>query len=321
MAYYSSLFKKDDVRITQKYSSSHKGIDLSRGVVRSPIYFPNKAISGEVVSIISEYDYLGVHYKNAPIILIKHKDGSGSRYIHSYPEDVKVKVGDKVVAGQQICCTGNSGHSKGDHLHFEWLSNWNDLRTRIDPYNFVINDNMQTFKIGDKIKFTGIQYIRTGSGEDHKIIRNSIVGETATIKDGPRESGGYTWYDCIFSNGSTGWVADVKKFVLDNTPIQDPVIPPEQTECEKEVERLKAENRGLTNELTAFLKDSLKERDKEIKELQVSFDTLKIERDRLEKEKLEIQEQFDKYKQENESNSFVNFFVKIIDFVKGKIVK
>jgi len=324
MAYYSSLFKKDDVRITQKYSSSHKGIDLSRGVVRSPIYFPNKAISGEVVSIISEYDYLGVHYKNAPIILIKHKDGSGSRYIHSYPEDVKVKVGDKVVAGQQICCTGNSGHSKGDHLHFEWLSNWNDLRTRIDPYNFVINDNMQTFKIGDKIKFTGIQYIRTGSGEDHKIIRNSIVGETATIKDGPRESGGYTWYDCIFSNGSTGWVADVKKFVLDNTPIQDPVIPPEQTECEKEVERLKAENRGLTNELTAFLKDSLKERDKEIKELQVSFDTLKIERDRLEKEKLEIQEQFDKYKQENNSsfvNPFVKVFDKIIDFIKRKVVK
>ena len=144
MAYYSSLFKKGDVRITQKYSSSHRGLDLSRGVVRSPVYFPNKAISGEVVSIISEYDYLGVHYKNAPIILIKHKDGSGSRYIHSYPEDVKVKVGDKVVAGQQICCTGNTGHSFGDHLHFEWLSNWNDLRTRVDPYNFIINFNYPT---------------------------------------------------------------------------------------------------------------------------------------------------------------------------------
>ena len=77
----------------------------------------------------------------------------------------------------------------------------------------------------------------------------------------------------------------------------------------------------LQKDRVAFLEDSLKERDKEIKELQVSFDTLKIERDRLEKEKLETQEQFDKYKQENESNSFVNFFVKIIDFVKGKIVK
>lgn len=341
MAYYSSLFKKDDVRITQKYSSSHKGIDLSRGVVRSPIYFPNKAISGEVVSIISEYDYLGVHYKNAPIILIKHKDGSGSRYIHSYPEDVKVKVGDKVVAGQQICCTGNTGHSFGDHLHFEWLSNWSDLRTRIDPFNFVINDDMETFKIGDKIRFTGVQNIRSGSGTEYKVLRDSVVGETATIKDGPRESGGYTWYDCIFSNGSTGWVADVKKFVLDNTPVQDPVIPPEQTECEKEVERLKAENEGLVEDLGAckstigvlenelelqkdrvgFLEGNLKERDKEIKELQVSFDTLKTERDRLEKEKLEIQEQFNKYKQENNSNPFVKVFDKIIDFIKRKVIK
>lgn len=341
MAYYSSLFKKEDVRITQKYSSSHRGLDLSRGVVRSPIYFPNKAISGEVVSIISEYDYLGVHYKNAPIILIKHKNGSGSRYIHSYPQDVKVKVGDKVVAGQQICCTGNAGHSFGDHLHFEWLSNWNDLRTRIDPFNFVINDNMQTFKIGDKIKFTGVQHIREGSGIKYKVLRDSIVGEIATIKDGVRVADGYNWYDCIFSNGSTGWVADVKKFVLDDTTVQDPVIPPEQTECEKEVERLKIENRGLSDQLgglksqveglgnelelqkdrVAFLEASIKEREDEIKELQASFDTLKIERDRIEKEKLDLQEDFDKYKQENEKNCFIQIFDKIIDFIKKRVIK
>ena len=337
---YTSLFKKDDVRITTPFSSTHKGIDLSRGVVEQPIYLPNRAVSGTVWKILPSYTKNGVEYKDAPIIYIKHKDGSGSRYIHSHPKDVKVKVGDTVVAGQQICCTGNSGHSHGDHLHFEWLTKWDDLNTRVDPTSYVMNDNKATFKVGDKIKFIGIQYVRTGSGEDHKIIRNSIVGETATIKDGPRESGGYTWYDCIFSNGSTGWVADVKKFVLDNTPTQDPVIPPEQTECEKEVERLKTENKGLSDELATlksqveklendlklqkdrvgFLEGSLKERDEEIKELESSFDTLKKEKDRLEKEKLEIQEQFDKYKQENNS-SFVNPFVKIIDFVKGKIVK
>jgi len=338
---YTSLFKKDDVRITTPFSSTHKGIDLSRGVVEQPIYLPNRAVSGTVWKILSKYTSGGVYYKDAPIIYIKHKDGSGSRYIHSYPKNVKVKVGDTVVAGQQICCTGNAGHSHGDHLHFEWLSNWSDLRTRIDPFNFVINDDMETFKIGDKIRFTGVQNIRSGSGTEYKVLRDSVVGETATIKDGPRESGGYTWYDCIFSNGSTGWVADVKKFVLDNTPTQDPVIPPEQTECEKEVERLKTENKGLTNELTAlksqveklenelklqkdrvgFLEGSLKERDEEIKKLEDGFNTLKIEKDRIEKEKLETQEQFDKYKQENESNSFVNFFVKIIDFIKRKVVK
>ena len=137
---YTSLFKKDDVRITTPFSSSHKGLDLSRGVVEQPIYLPNRAISGTVWKILPGYTKNGVEYKDAPIIYIKHKDGSGSRYIHSYPKNVKVKVGDTVVAGQQICCTGNSGHSHGDHLHFEWLTKWDDLNTRVDPAPYVIND-------------------------------------------------------------------------------------------------------------------------------------------------------------------------------------
>jgi len=141
---YTSLFKKDDVKITTPFSSSHKGLDLSRGVVGQPIYLPNRAVSGTVWKILPSYTKNGVEYKDAPIIYVKHKDGSGSRYIHSYPKDVKVKVGDTVVAGQQICCTGNSGHSHGDHLHFEWLTKWDDLNTRVDPAPYVINDKTQT---------------------------------------------------------------------------------------------------------------------------------------------------------------------------------
>ena len=97
---YTSLFKKDDVRVTQAFSSSHKGIDLSRGVVRQPIYLPNKAVSGTVWKILPSYSTGGVYYPDSPIIYIKHADGSGSRYIHSYPKDVKVKVGDTVLFGK-----------------------------------------------------------------------------------------------------------------------------------------------------------------------------------------------------------------------------
>lgn len=139
---YTSLFKKDDVRITQAFSSTHKGLDLSRGVVEQPIYLPNKAVSGTVWKILPSYSTGGVNYPNAPIIYVRHKDDSGSRYIHSYPKNVKVKVGDTVVAGQQICCTGNSGHSFGDHLHFEWLTKWDDLNSRVNPAPFVMNDTV-----------------------------------------------------------------------------------------------------------------------------------------------------------------------------------
>lgn len=139
---YTSLFKRDDVRITQAFSSTHKGLDLSRGVVEQPIYLPNKAINGYVWKILPGYYYGGKYYADSPIIYIKHKDGSGSRYLHSYTKNVKVKVGDTIQAGTQVCCTGNSGYSFGDHLHFEWLTKWDDLNTRADPAPYVINDKI-----------------------------------------------------------------------------------------------------------------------------------------------------------------------------------
>lgn len=144
--YYTSLFKEEDVRITNKFSATHKGLDLSRGVVETPIYFPNKGVEGTVWKILKGYTVNGKYYDNAPIIYIRHKDGSGSRYIHSYPKNIKVTVGMKVKPGQQICCTGNSGYSFGDHIHFEWLKKWDDLNSRIDPTPFVINDRVSAPK-------------------------------------------------------------------------------------------------------------------------------------------------------------------------------
>jgi hypothetical protein len=308
---YTSLFKKDDVRITTPFSSSHKGIDLSRGVVRQPVYLPNRAVSGTVWKILPSYTKNGVEYKDAPIIYIKHKDGSGSRYIHSYPKDVKVKVGDTVVAGQQICCTGNSGHSHGDHLHFEWLTKWDDLNTRVDPTPYVMNDKEATFKVGDKIIFTGVQNIRKGAGDKFDDVGDTKIGQTATIKGGPRTSQNkqfgkgknddYIWWDMDFGGG-TGWVADVGKFEIYKEPEIPPVMPtptppttpsdiPNCDEYIKQVNILKEENKRLTealgtlkgtlegkegelktaNDRVKFLEDTLLQREKELKSLDEDY--------------------------------------------------
>jgi len=294
-------------------------------------------VAGTVITMNVDVNVVGINSTEDWIKVTPVGSNYKIVFVHTYQFSKGL-----VKAGNAICKVAPKSVTGYDpHLHIdEWSNRGLKIRDLILNGDF----NMVTFKIGDKIKFIGVQNIRSGSGTEYKILRDSVVGEVATIKDGPRESDNYTWYDCIFNNGSTGWVADVKKFVLDNTPVQDPVIPPEQTECEKEVERLKTENKGLTNELTAlksqveklenelklqkdrvaFLEGSLKERDEEIKELESSFDTLKKEKDRLEKEKLEIQEQFDKYKQENNSsfvNPFVKVFDKIIDFIKRKVVK
>lgn len=295
---YTSLFKKDDVRVTQTFSSTHKGLDLSRGVVEQPIYLPKKAVEGYVWKILSGYSYGGKYYANSPIIYIKHKDGSGSRYIHSYTKNVKVKVGDTLKAGDQICATGNSGYSFGDHLHFEWLTKWDDLNTRVDPAPYVIKDNQATFKIGDKVVFTAVQNIRTGSGTNYEVQRQTTIGEKATIKDGPRNQYGYVWFDMVFGNGSTGWVAEVDKFEL--APVEPPQ-PPQQTECEKEVNRLTEVNKGLTEALAAsqstlkvseervgFLEGTLAIRDKELKDLEGDYQRVFEERNNFEKQYLEV---------------------------------
>ena len=49
-------------------------------------------------------------------VTIKHPDGYDISYLHMWPEDVIVNVGDEVTAGQPIGATGNSGPSGGCHL-------------------------------------------------------------------------------------------------------------------------------------------------------------------------------------------------------------
>jgi Peptidase family M23 len=53
------------------------------------------------------------------IVSIKHADGLISTYWHMRNEDILVKEGDTVTAGQRIGTMGNEGQSNGVHLHFE----------------------------------------------------------------------------------------------------------------------------------------------------------------------------------------------------------
>ncbi|GHA96044.1 M23 family metallopeptidase [Streptomyces termitum] len=57
----------------------------------------------------------GPAYGNA--IVVKHANGRYSQYAHL--SKIKVRIGQKVAAGQQIALSGNTGNSSGPHLHFE----------------------------------------------------------------------------------------------------------------------------------------------------------------------------------------------------------
>lgn len=102
-------------------SSFHKGIDIS-GNYGDNVYAYKY---GKVIS--SGYNSGG--YGN--MILIKHEDGSSTRYAHL--SSVLVSVGDIVYGGQTIGRVGSTGISTGNHLHFEVLINGSN----VNPYNYI----------------------------------------------------------------------------------------------------------------------------------------------------------------------------------------
>lgn len=273
---YSSLFKRD-VRITQAYKGvNHKGLDMSTGAVRTPVYLPNKAVEGYVWEILKGYSYNGKYYANSPIIYIRHKDGSGSRYIHSYPEDVKVKVGDTIKAGIQVCCTGNSGYSKGDHLHFEWLKTWNDMNSHTDPAPFVMDDNIKLLGVGERLEFLKVMNIRNDKYEDIGDVAIGAVGEIVGIAD---YKDGYQYYKVRFDD-ITGLVADTNYNIISDKQVTklngDKAVSNEDlikqlNELNEKI--IKLEN--LVNELSLELDN----KDSKIDKLQKTIDTLNIELD------------------------------------------
>jgi murein DD-endopeptidase MepM/ murein hydrolase activator NlpD len=70
-------------------------------------------------------------------IRIAHSDGTMAVYAHLQMESARVAVGDHVHAGQTIALSGNTGYTRGPHLHF------------------VVQQNVEMDLIAVPFKFTG----------------------------------------------------------------------------------------------------------------------------------------------------------------------
>lgn len=58
-------------------------------------------------------------FKNeSNFVIIEHNDGTFAEYAHLSKDGVLVRVGQKVMEGQLIGLSGNTGYSSGPHLHF-----------------------------------------------------------------------------------------------------------------------------------------------------------------------------------------------------------
>jgi murein DD-endopeptidase MepM/ murein hydrolase activator NlpD len=71
---------------------------------------------------------------DANIVRILHDDGTFAIYAHLNLNSVRVRPGERVVRGQYIADSGNTGFSSGPHLHFVIVRNHN---LRMDSVPFV----------------------------------------------------------------------------------------------------------------------------------------------------------------------------------------
>jgi murein DD-endopeptidase MepM/ murein hydrolase activator NlpD len=78
----------------------------------------------------------------ANFIVVMHDDGTTGEYYHLQQDGSLVEVGDKVIAGQQIGLSGNTGHTTMPHLHFAVYRATNRARPQSIPVNFISADGV-----------------------------------------------------------------------------------------------------------------------------------------------------------------------------------
>ncbi|MDB6110664.1 MAG: hypothetical protein JWR69_2414 [Pedosphaera sp.] len=134
-------------RVTQGYHGrfSHTGADeyaidwqMASG---TPVY---AARGGVVVGVKSDSDVGGPDRKyesSANYILIQHTDGTIGIYAHLMKGGSKVKVWDKVEAGQWIGLSGDTGFTSGPHLHFSVFMAKSGRERLSVPVKFKTADN------------------------------------------------------------------------------------------------------------------------------------------------------------------------------------
>jgi hypothetical protein len=84
----------------------------------------------------SVFTELGIASVDGNHVVIDHGNGLYSFYAHLQKGSVKVKVGDKVQAGDELGLLGNTGNSSGPHMHFHIMNGPSPLGSEGVPYVF-----------------------------------------------------------------------------------------------------------------------------------------------------------------------------------------
>ncbi|WP_339164711.1 M23 family metallopeptidase [Siminovitchia sp. FSL W7-1587] len=177
----NAFIKPTEGVLTQGFKKGvHNGVDIAkRGYVKVVA-----SASGTVSR--SEYSQSYGH-----VIYIKHNiRGVNYETVYAHLSRRNVKVGDKVYQGQMIGLMGNTGNSKGQHLHFEiHQPSWNGSKSyALNPMNYISNREGK-FKSGNFTYQDGTEDILV-----YPISYGSNTDLTLNITSKSATKGEYTVY-------------------------------------------------------------------------------------------------------------------------------
>lgn len=268
--------------ITTYFSSSHLGIDLgwnsSHGGANVPVY----ASTDGIVVMAQFWGTAG------NTVRIRYDDPNQKYSVftqYKHLSKFNVKVGDKVVVGQQIGNMGNTGSaSTGTHLHFDYVktpyqynyTQSSDERAKysLNPVNYLVLGENQTH--GESAKGV-VSLLGTSKKVDRDTSKNQIevIGYQLRVRKGAgtnqtilgyvdfgiydytetKVSNGYQWYNLGF-----GWIAGTKE--------DTKIYPKENSEDDKDkkIAELEEQVKKLDTELLAQ-KTLVEKQKKEIDQL------------------------------------------------------
>lgn len=192
----------------------HDGLDIGCPV-NTPIY----AVADGTVER-AEFDADGY----GKFVKLAHLWGD-SLYAHLSVRNVA--VGEKVTAGQLLGHAGNSGFSKGPHLHFSLrplgANRLDGFNGNIDPLphlrrTFLTIPKYAPFleiasALGERM--VALQVVNVRSRPAGDIVGQLVFGDIGDVVEGPVDHGGLRWWKT-----ADGWVADMD---TNETPLMLPL--------------------------------------------------------------------------------------------------
>jgi murein DD-endopeptidase MepM/ murein hydrolase activator NlpD len=117
------------------------------------VYAARAGLVIAVVQRFNEYCWSDACKEMANYILIYHADGTIATYSHLLFNGARVIIGDSVRKGQLIALSGNTGYTRGPHLHFDcYLPSFEGKRTVMTKFRTGTGKSSGFLKAGAMYK-------------------------------------------------------------------------------------------------------------------------------------------------------------------------